>query len=233
MRPPAARAAASRESGRAGGHASAMWHALPLSLAVLAALELGACSSTQGRPAAPVADAKTRVRSAVMTSAVPSKLKRVCRSAERKSRAVRVACPGVLPAGLSSASVLLPRRSVVRPGAQGDDGRRRYRGSRAFYVIEGHSSALRPERHWLTGAGAELDVENRALASSERPSTQRRTVSGRTVEVRRYPPYPEGGINGGHVVALAREAGGMRYVSVHGWHHEDVAIAMLLDQLRP
>ena len=54
-------------------------------------------------------------------------------------------------------------------------------------------------------------------------------VAGQNLELRRYPPYPDGGINGGHVVALARDGTRIIYVSVHGYEHKDVAIAMLVD----
>ena len=166
-----------------------------------------------------------------MTRVVPSRLQRVCASAESKSVGVTVSCPRVLPAGFSDASVLAPRRSVVRPGAEGDDGRRRFRGSRAFYVIDAYSSSL-PKRHWSIGGGAAADLEAWGLASDEQPTTSLRRAGGRTLEVRRYPSYPRGGVNGGHVVAVARDRASLRFVSVHGWEHEDVAVSMLLDALR-
>jgi hypothetical protein len=155
----------------------------------------------------------------------------VCASAAVKGT-VAVRCPTLVPAGTRLASVLMPRRSVVRPGAAGDDGRRRYRGPRDFYVIEAYSRALRPEPHWLTGAGAARSLEERALGSSGAPRVSHRRVAGRDLELRRYPLYPDGGINGGHVVAIARDGDQLAYVSVHGRQHTDVAIAMLLDLLR-
>ena len=127
--------------------------------------------------------------------------------------------------------MLLPRRSVVRPGAAGDDGTRRFRGPRDFYVIDAYARSLRPDRHWLTAAGSARSLEERALRSSRRPRAQRLQIADRAIELRRYPPYPDGGVNGGHVVAIARTGDHLTYVSVHGHEHADVAIAMLIDLL--
>jgi len=168
-----------------------------------------------------------RVSSATMTRAIPARLRRVCASAARKSTGIAVTCPPLIPAGPVHASVLLPRRSVVRPGARGDDGVRRFRGSRAFYVIEAYSRSL-PARHWLVGAGRTGDIERRALASATPPRVTRRRVNGRWIELRRFAAYPAGGVNGGHVAAVARTGDRTQYVSVHGAQHADVAVAMLV-----
>lgn len=191
---------------------------------VLIGLALGACDEQQAAtpPTAP------EVKSAEMTRRIPARLSRVCASAARKG-AVPVRCPRLIPEGTSSSSVLQPRRSVVRPGAPGDDGRRRFRGPRDYYVIEAYARSLKPERHWLTGAGTARSLEERALRSSAAPRVERVRVAGQNLELRRYPPYPDGGINGGHVVALARDGTRIIYVSVHGCEHKDVAIAMLVD----
>ena len=165
-----------------------------------------------------------------MTRDIPPRLRRVCASAARKGT-VAVRCPRLIPAGAGQSSVLLPRRSVVRPGAAGDDGRRRFRGPRDFYVIDAYSRSLRPERHWLTAAGRARSLEERALSSTRPPRVEHVRVAGREIELRRYPPYPEGGVNGGHVVAIARAGDQLTYVSVHGHEHTDVAVAMLVDLL--
>lgn len=194
---------------------------------VLAAGALAACGDERS-PRAPDAPV---VRSAAMTRAIPARLRRVCASAARKGT-VPVRCPRLIPAGASSSSVLAPRRSVVRSGARGDDGRRRFRGPRDHYVIEAHAGALRPQPgHWLTASGAARSLEARALRSAAPPRVRRVRVAGRAVELRRYASYPDGGVNGGHVVALAREDDRLTYVSVHGHGHEDVAVAMLVDLL--
>lgn len=190
------------------------------------ALAMGACAD---KPVATDRSAPA-VTTATMTREVSPRLRRVCASAARKGTAA-VRCPRLVPAGTTSASVLLPRRSVVRPGAAGDDGRRRFRGPRDFYVIEAYARSLRPEGHWLTAAGSARSLEERALRSAGPPRVERVRVAGRELELRRYPPYPAGGVNGGHVVAIARAAGQFTYVSVHGHHHADVAIAMLVDLL--
>jgi hypothetical protein len=63
------------------------------------------------------------------------------------------------------------------------------------------------------------------------PPSQTVRYAGRTLRVTRYPPYPAGGINGGHVVVSVTQ-GAMTYVaSVHGYAHEDLAIALLSSML--
>jgi len=165
-----------------------------------------------------------------MTRNISPRLRRVCASAARKGT-VRVRCPRLIPAGAWGSSVLLPRRNVVRPGAAGDDGRRRFRGPRDFYVIEAYARSLRPEPHWLTAAGSARSLEERALSSARPPRVERVRVAGRDIELRRYAPYPDGGVTGGHVVAMARVQDQLVFVSVHGYEHADVAIAMLVDLL--
>lgn len=197
-----------------------------LILLALAGLAAGAC----GREQIAVDPAVPAVRTATMTRDVPPRLRRVCASAARKGT-VSVRCPRLIPSGAGGSSVLLPRRGVVRPGAAGDDGRRRFRGPRDFYVIEAYARSLRPEGHWLTAAGNARTLEQKALRSARPPRVQRTRAAGRDLELRRYPPYPHGGVNGGHVVALASEGDQLTYVSVHGHEHADVAVAMLVDLL--
>jgi hypothetical protein len=201
-------------------------HARLAVVVIVAALSICACGART-----PAADrAAPTVTTATMTRQIPPRLRRVCASAARKGT-VAVRCPRLIPAGTTNTSVLLPRRSVVRPGAAGDDGRRRFRGPRDFYVIDAYARALRPERHWLTAAGSARSLEERALRSSSPPRVERVRVAGRDIEMRRYPAYPAGGVNGGHVVAIAPSADQFTYVSVHGHEHADVAIAMLVDLL--
>ncbi len=192
----------------------------------LSALAVSACGQEQTA----TGEVAPTVTTAAMTRDIPPRLRRVCASAARKGT-VSVRCPRLIPAGAGGSSVLRPRRSVVRPGARGDDGRRRYRGPRDFYVIEAYARSLRPEGHWLTAAGSERSLEEHALRSARPPRVQRVRVADRDIELRRYPPYPDGGVNGGHVVAIARGKEQLTYVSVHGHAHADVAIAMLVDLL--
>jgi hypothetical protein len=51
------------------------------------------------------------------------------------------------------------------------------------------------------------------------------------LRVTRYPPYPAGGVNGGHVVVSVTQ-GAMTYLaSVHGYAHQDLAIGLLSSML--
>lgn len=83
----------------------------------------------------------------------------------------------------------------------------------------------------MTAAGSARSLEERALRSARPPRVERVRVAAHEIELRRYPPYPGGGVNGGHVAAIARAADQLAYVSVHGYEHADVAIAMLVDLL--
>lgn len=198
---------------------------------VIVSMVLAGCGSGGSSGAKNTVDtAVPAVTTAAMTRDISPRLRRVCASAARKST-VPVRCPGLIPAGPGGSSVLLPRRSVVRPGAAGDDGKRRFRGPRDFYVIEAYARSLRPEGHWLTASGSASSLEERALRSARAPRVDRVRVAGRDIEVRRYPPYPDGGVNGGHAVAIARAGDRLDYVSVHGLEHADVAVAMLVDLL--
>jgi hypothetical protein len=192
------------------------------------ALAVNACDDKRTGPDAPA----PAVTTAAMTRVTPPRLRRVCASAVRKST-IRVRCPELIPDRFTDASVLLPRRSVVRPGSDGDDGRRRFRGPRDFYVIEAYSRSLRPETHWITAAGSARSLNERALVSARPPRVKRARVAGRDIELRYYPAYPDGGVNSGHVVAIARSGRQLTYVSVHGYDHADVATAMLADLLDP
>ncbi|MEJ7784848.1 MAG: hypothetical protein WKF96_08595 [Solirubrobacteraceae bacterium] len=98
-------------------------------------------------------------------------------------------------------------------------------------MIEAQARSIRPDRHWLTGSGSARSLEERALTSLRPPRVERLRAPGRLIEIRRYPPYPDGGVNGGHIVALARDGASLTYVSVHGKEHRDVAVAMLVDLL--
>ena len=115
----------------------------------------------------------------------------------------------------------------------GDAGLLRYRAPRSIYVLTFLSAGL-DDGHWMLAGGETAQVTNqflRVAPGTTLPRPRRIQRAGRALRVVRYPPYPAGGINGGHiVVSLTR--GAMTYVaSVHGYGHEDVAIAVVLSML--
>lgn len=176
----------------------------------------------------------TTVRSVPVTTRRSPELQAACAGAARKAF-VPVRCPTVRPAGRTGASVLLPRRTTLRgPDAPGDAGKYRYRTSRHLYVLEIHSSALEGVGHWIVGAGRPPDVRREALRvmTGQLPPATTQQLLGRRVAVQTFPPHPEGGINGGHVVATANQDGLLLFASVHGRQHEDLAVALLVSMLR-
>jgi hypothetical protein len=102
-----------------------------------------------------------------------------------------------------------------------------------MYVLSFLSSGLR-DAHWMLAGGRTSEVASQFLRSASgarTPQWRRMERAGRTLRVARYPPYPAGGINGGHILVRVTE-GSMTYVaSVHGYGHEDVAVALLLSIL--
>lgn len=176
----------------------------------------------------------TSVRSVRVTTRRSPELQAACAGAARKAF-VPVRCPTVRPHGPTGASVLLPRRTTLRgPDAPGDAGKYRYRTSRHLYVLDMHSSALEGGGHWIVGAGRPPDVRREVLRvmSGQLPPATTQQLLGRRVAVQTFPPYPKGGINGGHVVATATQDGLLRFASVHGHQHKDLAVSLLVSMLR-
>lgn len=179
--------------------------------------------------------------SAPLSTTVPEPVREACQSAAEKSF-VTVVCPRVVPAGQIGVShtdkgVLLPRRTTLGiPGEDGERGEYRYRGSRRLYVLDFRSGGGLGNGHWLVGGGDPDDLAGEFLRTSdpsETPAERRYVRHGpHRIAVLRFPGYPTGGVNGGHVVASARRGGMLLFASVHDYEHEDVAIALLSSMLR-
>jgi hypothetical protein len=164
---------------------------------------------------------------------LPLTVLRACERARAKAT-VQVRCPRLAPGGSITGEVLLPRRSRPRgPGAAGDAEALRYRSSRAIYVLTFMSSAL-SGHHWMVAGGRTTEVTSQFLrpaSGATLPPSRTIRYAERIVHVIRYPPYPAGGINGGHVVVSATR-GAMTYIaSVHGYAHEDLAVGLLMSML--
>lgn len=131
----------------------------------------------------------------------------------------------------------LPRRTTLgTPGEDGARGEYRYRGSRRLYVLDFLSGNALGNGHWLVGGGDPDDLAGeflRAPGPSQSQAERRYVRRGpHRIVVQRFPGYPTGGVNGGHVVASARRGGMLLFASVHDYEHEDVAIALLSSMLR-
>jgi hypothetical protein len=190
-------------------------------------------ATTTEPPPIPVARLRGHVHSAKLAPRLPRTILRSCERA-RATATVQVRCPRLAPAGRITGEVLLPRRSRPGgPGAAGDAGVLRYRSSRAIYVLTFVSSALRGH-HWMVAGGRSAELGSQFLRPARGatlPQSQTTRYAGLVLRVLRYPPYPTGGINGGHVV-VSTTRGGMTYVaSVHGYAHEDLAVGLLRSML--
>ncbi len=79
----------------------------------------------------------------------------------------------------------------------------RYRAPRSIYVLTFMSSGLN-DRHWMIAGGRTAQVKAQFLRparGSATPRARQMRRAGQQLRVARYPPYPAGGINGGHIVA--------------------------------
>jgi hypothetical protein len=154
-----------------------------------------------------------------LTTEVPSWVRKSCWSARQKVR-VKVVCPGLVPdvplideRGLSG-PYLFPSRSV--------------------YLLSFNNGAIEGTVHWIVGGGDIGSVRKWVLEGSGNayPGRARlletRDVGGHLVEIYRFPPYPGGGANGGHVAALVPIGGQVVFASIHGSLWTDAVIAMAL-----
>jgi hypothetical protein len=156
-----------------------------------------------------------------LTTEVPSWVRRSCRSARQKVR-VKVVCPGLVPdvplvaeRGLSG-PYLFPSRSV--------------------YLLSFNNGDIEGTVHWIVGGGDIRSVRKWVLEGSGNayPGRARlletRDVGSHHVRVYRFPEYPAGGANGGHVAALVPIGGQVVFASIHGsrWTDAVIAIAVAL-----
>lgn len=168
------------------------------------------------------------VTSGPMTTDVPGEVRRVCTESKAlRTVTVPVSCPLRVPAGridtgLGAGMLVFcadPRLYIL-----------------AFYSNQDPKLRRPAEaRHWMAGAGKAPAMRQQAFSDRAyvgedgAPQPERVvTAAGREVRVYRSPPFPRGGMFGGHVTATT-EADGLIYLgSVHGYEHVDMAIAIML-----
>jgi hypothetical protein len=114
------------------------------------------------------------------------------------------------------------------------------RGEHIFHLIVGGQA--QPFGRWPAGVDPDLRVTTRKVVIPQRgggrfvqqlPARRIATarVHGARAAVMQEPPYPAGGLHGGHVVVLWSEAGHGYLVSVHGERlsrHKQVSIALAI-----
>lgn len=154
-----------------------------------------------------------------LTTEVPFPVSRSCRTARQEVR-VEVVCPGLVPdvplideRGLSG-PYLFPSRSV--------------------YLLSFNNGAIEGTVHWIVGGGDIGSVRKWVLRGSGNAYPGRATlletrdVGDHHVRIYRFPEYPSGGANGGHVAALVPVGGEVVFASIHGSRWTDAVIAMAL-----
>jgi hypothetical protein len=176
---------------------------------------------TTGAPvvaAATAGDAATRLG---LTAELPLSISRTCRRLQRRldreGTARQVICPPLVPTG--------PARAEGSPLA----GVRAGRPGRS-YIIDVHSPDLPAsgdsDGHWLTAAGTRSGLRIAGLVDLVTVPRTPVRLAGYPGAIERMPPYPHGGVNGGHVVVTFRAGALVYLVSLHGRGNTVRAVAM-------
>lgn len=163
-----------------------------------------------------------RVDSLPMTRNLAPEVRSACRDAARDAT-IRVVCPPYVPD--------VPFASYGDPEVD-----RGLRGAFAappgeLYELTFNNGDNRGTTHWMAGAGKPA-VVRRDILSDEFNETKglplrvrRIELDGRRVDVYRYRGRA-GGMHSGHVIAVAHMGELWALGSVHGFRHEDAAVAM-------
>lgn len=104
-----------------------------------------------------------------------------------------------------------------------------------FYLLSFNNGDLGARHlHWLIGKGAATSAErillrddNNVVKGLPRLLSEV-TIDGRALRLYRYPPFPAGGPNGGHVVALVDCETELVVASLHGRERAGAAREMAL-----
>jgi hypothetical protein len=106
--------------------------------------------------------------------------------------------------------------------------------SRSVYILSFNNGDIEGTVHWIVGGGDIGSLRKWVLEGSGNayPGRARlletRDIGDHLVKVYRFPPYPGGGANGGHVAALVPVGGQVVFASIHGTRWTDAVIAMAL-----
>jgi hypothetical protein len=156
-----------------------------------------------------------------LTDKVPHAVSRACDMAASRS-SLTVACPRIVPAGGDHA-IQYAGRLVGRRGPA---------GSHSIHLI---SPALRrtgsdPENpgHWALEAARSASTLRKGLIPKDQIRPWRRSLELNGINATEYrmPPYPAGGVHGGHVVFVWRGDRAAYLLSVHDPRNRRRALAM-------
>jgi hypothetical protein len=195
------------------------------SITALACLMSGYVIASHGNAAG--ADVATPRSAAIkLVRAQPTIVRRACRDAQ-KYAGVRVTCPTLIP----------KTHYVRRTGLWGGESFSPW----VWMITFNNGDNGRGHLHWIAGGGTVKAIRHYVLGDSQNVVkglprvVSRRRVSGYSVAVYTFPPYPAGGPNGGHTLALVRCGGRGLFASIHaGIHGDDEAevTAMAVDLAR-
>jgi hypothetical protein len=176
-----------------------------------------------GTVPATVADSPKVIK---LVRAQPRIVRVACRESRETAR-VRVTCPTLIPA----------TRYVRVTGLWGP-----LSSSRSWWGITFNNGDNGPGYvHWIAGGGTMKAMRYFVLRDSQNEVkglprlTSRRNVSGYRVAIYKFPPYPAGGPNGGHTLALVQCGERGVFASIHAsiWSDYVAAVtAMAVDLAR-
>lgn len=152
-----------------------------------------------------------------------SVVKRACVRAQRRSR-LNVVCPQVLPPGRTSGI-----QYASRVGG--------HTGPARSYSMHLTTTSLRRQSdrsqpgHWSVAGATDPNVLRSDLGPG-RPAPRRLTLAGAPVEEYVMPPYPRGGVHGGHVVFVWEGRGAAYLVSVHDPANRGQAVKIATDLVK-
>lgn len=150
-------------------------------------------------------------------------VKRACVRAQRRSR-LHVVCPRVLPPGRTSGI-----QYASRVGG--------HTGPARSYSMHLTTKSLRRKSdrsqpgHWSVAGATDPKVLRTELGHG-RPRPRNVTLDGFSVEEFVMPPYPRGGVHGGHVVFVWQGRGAAYLVSVHDPANRARAVEIATDLVR-
>jgi hypothetical protein len=146
-------------------------------------------------------------------------VRRACRQAQREAR-IRVVCPGWVPQG-----PLITIDGLWGPIVEDPD----------LWLITFNNGDNGPRYlHWMMGAGRKQAVQRYLLSDTVNAikGLPKRiggeTLDGRELMTYRYPAYPAGGPNGGHVAVYVSCGRNYVFASLHGFKRRLAARALAL-----
>lgn len=179
-----------------------------------------------------------------LTRSLPAKLTDACRRIQRRVD-IAVYCPPVVPESHPPP----PQIEQAGPLGIGFSHGRVTRWTRDYYEANVQSGSWldhASDGHWIFAAGSPRLVGRRinalplqgpptGMVASAVLTSRNVRIAGLMASVKRMARYPQGGINGGHVLVTWKVGATDYLVSIHGFQNEPRAVAMaegLINEIR-